>query len=281
MRNGERPTLWHIVVSHFSEKARWALDYKSVEHERRAPPPGMHMPIVYVLSRGRAITLPMLELDGERIVDSTAIIAALERRFPEPALYPQDPDERRRALELEDHFDEQLGPYVRRLAFYELRREPALLAEMGPRVAPELAARFGRALVPYTRLFTGLRYRASDDSGAEQARTKILAGLDRLEAELDGGEYLAGDGFTVADLTAASLLYPLVLPAEGPQYIQRMPEPYESFRAELNERPAFAWVREMFARHRGASDKDPNPVAGARGRYASSSTTSGMPVSNQ
>jgi glutathione S-transferase len=280
MRNGERPTLWHIVVSHFSEKARWALDYKSVEHERRAPPPGMHMPIVYVLSRGRAITLPMLELDGERIVDSTAIIAALERRFPEPALYPQDPDERRRALELEDHFDEQLGPYVRRLAFYELRREPALLAEMAPRVAPELA-RFGRVLVPYTRLFTGLRYRASDDSGAEHARAKILAGLDRLEAELNAGEYLVGGRFTVADLTAAALLYPLVLPAEGPRYIERMPEPYESFRAQLDERPAFAWVREMFARHRGASGNDASPPARAPGSYASSSTTSGIPVSNQ
>src|SRR5271163_2602467 len=219
MRNGERPTLWHIVVSHFSEKARWALDYKSVEHERRAPPPGMHMPIVYILSRGRAITLPMLELDGERIVDSTAIIAALERRFPEPALYPQDPDERRRALELEDWFDEQLGPYVRRLAFYELRRDADLLLEIGAQAAPALAAGLGRALVPYSRLFTGLRYRAADAVHAEQARTKILAGLDRLEAALGDREYLIGGRFTVADLTAAALLYPLVRPSQAPSVI--------------------------------------------------------------
>ncbi len=30
------PTLWHISVSHYSEKARWALDHKQVPHKRRA-----------------------------------------------------------------------------------------------------------------------------------------------------------------------------------------------------------------------------------------------------
>ena len=38
-----RPTLWHIPVSHYNEKVRWALDWKGIEHERRAPPPPLHM----------------------------------------------------------------------------------------------------------------------------------------------------------------------------------------------------------------------------------------------
>ena len=37
-------TLWHIELSHYSEKARWALDYKGVEHRRRAPLVGLHGP---------------------------------------------------------------------------------------------------------------------------------------------------------------------------------------------------------------------------------------------
>ena len=57
----------------------------------------------------------MLVLDGEAIGDSTRIIEALERRYPEPPLYPADPEERRRALEIEDFFDEELGPHVRLL----------------------------------------------------------------------------------------------------------------------------------------------------------------------
>ena len=30
------PVLWHFRISHFNEKARWALDWKRVPHVRRA-----------------------------------------------------------------------------------------------------------------------------------------------------------------------------------------------------------------------------------------------------
>ena len=40
---GSKPVLWHIEISHYNEKARWALDQKGIEHERRAPTPGAHM----------------------------------------------------------------------------------------------------------------------------------------------------------------------------------------------------------------------------------------------
>jgi glutathione S-transferase len=273
MRTSDHPVLWHIAVSHFSEKVRWALDHKQLGHVRRTPLPGMHIPVAYWLSRGSAFTLPILELDGRRIADSTAIIAALEQRVPEPALYPHAPDERRRALELEDWFDEELAPYARRLAFYELRSDPELLREIVARVVPTLAAKLGPGLVPYTRLFTGLRYRATDAAGAEHARERILLAFDHLEAELGDGEYLVGERFTVADLSAAALLYPLVLPAQGPPAIMRMPEAYEAFRALLRERRGYQWVQEMFNRHRldssaGANLPDGHDRAGRQARPA-------------
>ena len=31
-----RPILWHIEISHYNEKARWALELKGVGHERAA-----------------------------------------------------------------------------------------------------------------------------------------------------------------------------------------------------------------------------------------------------
>ena len=57
---------------------------------------------------------------------------------------------------------------------------------------------------------------------------------------------------TVADLTAASLFYPLVRPPEAPAVVDAMPEPFERFRATLEGRPGYAWVRETFRRHRRA-----------------------------
>jgi glutathione S-transferase len=102
------PTLWQIDVSHYSEKARWALAWKGVEHRRRSPVPGAHMAVALWLTRGAHYTFPVLGIDGRRIGDSTAIVAALEELHPEPPLYPADIAARRRALELEEFFDEEL-----------------------------------------------------------------------------------------------------------------------------------------------------------------------------
>ena len=63
-----------------------------------------------MLTRGQHHTVPVLVLDGEAIGDSTAIIRRLEDAYPEPPLHPSDPTERKRALVLEDQFDEELGP---------------------------------------------------------------------------------------------------------------------------------------------------------------------------
>ena len=87
---------------------------------------------------------------------------------------------------------------------------------------------------------------------AEAARAGVEQAYDRLEAELGDNEYLVGDTFTVADLTAAALFYPAVLPPEGPD----LPQPTESlmaFRAEQEVRAGFRWVQGVHSRHRGSS----------------------------
>ena len=252
------PLLWHILISHYSEKVRWAIDLKRLPHARRAPVPGFHVPLALWLTRGRGFTLPVLELDGEILGDSTAIIAALEQRVPDPPLYPADPDERRRALELEDWFDEELGPYIRRVGFYEMRRDPERFAAVTGGTVPTLA-RLGRAGVAIGRAFTAVRYSASSTEGAEAARAKVVAAVDRLEAELGDGDYLVGDTFTVADLTAAALFYPLVLPPEASSGVRELAPAFEEFAEPLRARRGGQWVAEMFRRHRQAA-RVPVPV---------------------
>ena len=245
------PTLWQIDVSHYSEKARWALAWKGVEHRRRSPVPGAHMAVALWLTRGAHYTFPVLSIDGRRIGDSTAIVAALEERQPEPPLYPADIAERRRALELEEFFDEELGPYVRQLAWHEFGNDPERFAELMRQTAPAPLARFSAPTAAYARAYTALRFRAADAERAETSRAKVLAALDRLEAELGDGEYLVGDRFSVADLTAASLFYPLASPAEGPLDPDSLSaKGFEEFRAPLESRRGVEWVREMFRRHR-------------------------------
>ncbi len=79
-------------------------------------------------------------------------------------------------------------------------------------------------------------------------------GQDRLEAELQPNGYLVGESFSVADLTAASLFYPAVLPPEFPYpLVAEVPEPGREFIAGLAERPGGRWVADMYARHRVAA----------------------------
>jgi glutathione S-transferase len=249
----QKPVLWQIDISHYAEKARWALDYKGIDHVRRSLLAGTHIPIALFLTRGAAPTVPILQLDGRAIGDSTAIIAALEARHLDRPLYPSKPDERARALELEDWFDENLGPHARLLPFYELIQEPDLFAEVAAESVPGPLGKAKPIVGAYARAYTSIRWGANSSEDAERARKAIVAAFDKLEDELarGDGEFLVGDRLSVADITAASLFYPLVVPPEGP-LSPDLPRPpaLDRFRAELSDRPGYRWVEETFRRHR-------------------------------
>jgi glutathione S-transferase len=101
---------------------------------------------------------------------------------------------------------------------------------------------------------TRMRYGINNET-AVKGREKTLAAFERLESEVGPSGYLVGDGFTVADLTAAALLFPLVRPPEALEAIPpgALPESLMRYRSELEGRPGFEWVREMYRRHRGSS----------------------------
>ena len=248
----ETPVLWHLEISHYNEKARWALDYKGVAHVRRAVTPGLQELTARRLRAGR--TVPVLEMNGRAIGDSTKIIEEIEQRWPEPPLYPADPKERRRALDLEDYFDEQCGGDARRVLFNDnlADRETFLAMFYGA------DRRRIRLLEPLTPLFFQIvkrRFRIRPENVAE-SREKVRAAFDRIEADVGPSGYLVGELFTVADLTAASILGLIVVPPEFP-YIKVHPDErtaqFRRFRDSLKDRPGFKWVEDMYARHRGRS----------------------------
>ncbi len=249
--NDGLPVLWQYSFSNYNEKARWALDFKDLPHQRRSLMPGG--PRAMIFSRGDG-TLPVLDLDGRRIVDSTSIIAALEQARPDPPLYPSDSEERRRALEIEDFFDEHAGHDMRRVGFWEARQNlgyaVAFMTTDQPK-ARRTAGRAGlRAAFPGVWRYMSARY-GFDKASVNRSRETLVAALDRIESERAGSAYLVGDRFSVADLTAAALLYPLVWPAEF-QY--ELPDPPRwEFLKPYREHPALGWISETWRRHRGSS----------------------------
>ena len=266
----DTPELWQFTSSHFNEKARWALDFKRVPHIRHSLIPGFHVPVVKRITGKTQV--PVLKLNGTAICDSSKIIEALERAYPEPALYPANPDERRRALELEDFFDEELGPYIRRWIFHVIIPYPKFVRAAFASHASAAAQLAQRAMSP---MIGAIMRRQMDitPATAEVARGKTMAAMDRLEHEVQPSGFLVGDRFTVADLTAAALLSPLVRPPEFPYKTPApVPEPLAKIRDSVSTHPAFRWTLETYARHRGESAEVESEARGSRSRADASRT---------
>ena len=247
----DTPELWQFTSSHFNEKARWALDFKRVPHIRHSMIPGFHVPVIKRMTGKTHV--PVLKLDGTAISDSSRIIEALERAYPEPPLYPGDSDERRRALELEEYYDEELGPYLRRWVFHVILPYPEFMRALFVSHASPAAQLAQRAMSP---LIGRVMRRQMDinPASAEIARAKTMAAMDRLASEVRPSGYLVGDRFTVADLTAAALLSPLVRPPEFPyKAAGPLPEPFAKIRESLSTHPAFRWTLQTYRQHRGES----------------------------
>jgi glutathione S-transferase len=251
----DTPQLWQFTSSHFNEKARWALDFKGVPHIRNSLVPGFHVATIKRMTG--ATHVPVLKLNGEIFGDSSKIVEALERAFPQPPLYPGDSVERRRALELEDFFDEELGPYIRRWVFHMVLPYPEFVRGAFVNHASLPTRLAHRAMSP---LIGPVMRRQMDinPETAEVARRKTIAAMERLEKELQPSGFLVGDAFTVADLTAAALLSPLVRPPEFP-YRNEVAPPAEFAKAResLQGHRAFTWTLETYRRHRGKSAEVP------------------------
>ena len=245
--------LWHLPSSHFSEKVRWALEHKRIAHTRRTPLAVPHFVVARVLTRGAVTTFPVVELPSGTVGDSTAIIAALEREFPHDPLYPATAADRERALALEDWFDEHLGADVRVLALHEVAHDLPRLEQLSAFHIPAHMKPFPRTWARGFGASIRRRYGLDAPGAADAARAGVARAFDRLERELGDGEYLVGDAFTVADLTAASHFYWLIQPPEGPRIVDRLPAPLASFMARFSERDGYRWVLEMYRRHRRAS----------------------------
>jgi glutathione S-transferase len=283
------PVLWHLKVSHYNEKARWALDHKRVPHVRRAAIPGRHRDIARKLTG--ASTFPVLVLDDQAIGDSTRIIAWLEEHHPEPSLYPADPRERRRALELEDHFDEQLGPYTRLLLIHHVLPDAKLM--LGAFTPDLRGIRRGlvRAQFPLLRkrIVSGF---GIDSSSVALAFEKLHAAGERFRDELQPSGYLAGAGFSVADLALSALVAPIVAPEQFPYPQPQRGHPLVApLRDALSRYGLDEWARGIYARHRppsaAISDLATRPSGSGRyerreqGRWDHEASRSGEPAGSR
>lgn len=247
--------LHQFSSSHFNEKARWALDWKRLAHRRVSYLPGPHVLLVRRLSGQTAV--PILDIGDERIVGSARILDALEQRYPEPPLYPADADERRRALQIQQQFDTEIGPAVRTAIFSVMIDEPAFVAGLFARTKPAPVRALYRAMLPMAKRMMAADFRLGEREHVSRCFETARRALDLVAKETEATGQLVGDRFCVADLAAAALLAPLVGPPHPDMsWPEPLPEAVAAFRARWSEHPGAHWVLTQYEKHR--------PIPGAR-----------------
>jgi glutathione S-transferase len=240
-----------IGVSHYCEKARWALDRTRLDYVEEAHAPLLHY--AATVRWGTRRTLPALVAPEGTLPDSTDILQWCDRHVaPERRLYPRDDDARREVEAIEDELDERLGPATRRWAYSWGLEVPKtmrrILAAGLPHAERAVVLAAGGLLL--AGLERGLRL---GPRAIETTQARIAEVFESLAPRLARGRYLVGDQFTAADLTLAALGAPAVFPAEygaSLPSVADMPEAMQRSVEVFRQTPAGAHVLRMYREHR-------------------------------
>lgn len=238
-----------ISISHYCEKARWALQRAKLPFVEDG-----HLPIFHtrpVRRAGGQRSTPTLKTGQGTLTDSTDILRYVDTKRP-GLLFPE---QRAEVEALEDRFDLQLGPATRRVAYYHLLPHRSLVLRLIGVEVPRWEVWGLRLFYPIAvgMMRRGLKI---DAAGAERSLKKAREIFEEVNSRLsDGRPYLCGNKFTAADLTFASLASPLLLPPEHPIFHPDpgiLPEAFRSLVEELRSTPAGQHGLRMYREERAA-----------------------------
>lgn len=244
----EKTTLYVFSISHYCEKAKWALDYFAIPYQLHTLIPGPHIKKGKQLGLKRG-SVPILQSGNTILQGSAKIVDWSEtNKNNKRRLYSEVTD----VENIEKRLDEKLGIHLRRYYYSEA------VIEQPHTVKPIFAD--GANLINRTKLhfmwpaIVPVMIKAMD-LGPEQGMESLAIveqELDWLDELLSADKkYLYGDEFSAADLAAASLLAPLVLPKEHPKLSRmQLPPKISAHVVDWQSRPFWGWVHRIYQQHR-------------------------------
>jgi glutathione S-transferase len=237
-----------IPVSHYSEKARWALDYLEVPYRELAHMPPLHR---NATKKYGGTSVPVLVTDTGAATDSTDILRYLDRLYPEK-LYSIDPKLQLLGTELEILFNGTLGVHTRRWG-YSYILLPQLLYPRWTFGVPFWEKLLFPVIFPRVGKILRSSYDITETSGAESYR-EIEIVFDRVDGMLaDGRKYLLGDKFSAIDITFAALAAPILQPPEHhikPAAMESLPAQMQADIRKAQATPAGKFGLQMYREHR-------------------------------
>jgi glutathione S-transferase len=199
--------------SPFCLKVRAILEYKQVRYQR--------LPALKTLLQLRRRTpgkVPVLDVDGRLVTDSTDIAYELDRLFPEPAIVPREPRDRALCHALEDWADEAL--YFIGL-WYQWIDPPG--AAMVPRAfGPTIAGRLAYRLVRRT-VRAQVRGQGTGRKSPQQVQHDLQRELAAADALLAASPFLLGERPLLCDFALMGQLVYLTRPPGSAPEVARHP----------------------------------------------------------
>jgi glutathione S-transferase len=241
-----------IPISHYCEKARWALERVDMPYREERHVQGIHR---FAARRaGGGATVPVLVTPEGAIGESQEILAWVDERTPpEHRLFPGESEARHEVECLCRRFDEELGPKGRRLMYIHMLAQRKLVLRFNNKGVPaweDRTVRYGWPLI-VRFLQRELDIRQGIEAEDEAAVWRELDYVAELLA--DGRPYLCGERFGAADLTFAALCASVLVP---PVYGVPLPQPdilppdTAALVERAREHPAGRYALTLFAEHR-------------------------------
>jgi glutathione S-transferase len=114
--------LFSMPGSHAATTGQLLFDHKGISYKRTDLLPVVSWVVLKAL-RFPDRTVPAAKIDGERVQGTRAIARELERRKPEPPLFPADAERRRAVEEAERFGDEELQQRIREIFLWSARKD--------------------------------------------------------------------------------------------------------------------------------------------------------------
>jgi glutathione S-transferase len=240
-----------FMISHFSEKARWALDINGLRYTEQRLIPGPHVLVIKRIAP--RTTVPTLEHDGAVVQGSGAILDYLEQRLGATRLAAA-PAEAARVAEIEAAADRGFGLGTQRIFYDTLLHHRSDVVDMWTQGGPVWSRAYFAVAFPIVAHLVRRTYKIQPDAVA-RAKDLFRRTMDTTDRALADGPYLLGDRLSRVDITVAALLAPLCCP---PEHILRwptnVPPAHAAFVDEFRGRPTWDYVLRMYRDHRKSSD---------------------------
>jgi glutathione S-transferase len=192
-------TLFGSTLSPFVEKVRRALVLKGLKYRIV----GIKSPSDLKRWNPQTGKMPVLEMDGERFIDSTFILRHLDKLHPEPPLLAEDPATAAGQRQLEDWSDESL--YWQLMALRWAEKNAAATARQITDGLPPLLRPVAKVML--SRQITASTKQQGFGRFSHPVLLRELGGrLDDLVLMLGKRPFFFADRVSVADLAVYSQL---------------------------------------------------------------------------